>query len=126
LITNVFGVFVAVEKISRIENAIPEVLVCEAVKSIRAAACEDIHLRASVSTVLGAVAVDCDLELLDRVYGRLEDIAIDERIIIVDAIEQVVVELLARAIRVKRNGSSGGEFGILDGRRNTGSKQSKL
>ncbi len=93
---------------------------------VAAAAGDHVDLPARVTAVLGTVAVGRDLELLDRVHGRLQRIPVNIRVVVVDSIQQEVVVFLASAVGVHGEIAARGKLGILHRRQNTGREQSQL
>ena len=108
------------EEIARVEFAIAEIFKRFAVPEIGPAARDDIDLAAGGAAEFGAVAVRFDAELLDGFDGRLEDETVVVGIVVVDAVEQILIELFAAAGGVHGEGAAAGEFGILDGRGDAG------
>ena len=99
-----------VESVAGIEDAIAQVIVAKAVKCIGSAAGDDIHLSAGAAAIFGAIGVGGDFEFLNGVDRRLQVVAIDIGVVVVDAVEEKIVELLAGAVGVHGERAAGRQF----------------
>ena len=93
---------------------------------IGSAAGDHVHLAASVPSVLRAITVGGDLEFLDGVHRRLKHEPVHILIVVIHAVQQIIVVLLAAPIGVHGERPAGGEFGVLHRRQYAGGQQRKL
>ena len=77
-----------------------EKLVRRSAKPLRAGLRDDVELRADAASVFGIVRVLQDRELFDGVEARIDDEPIQVKIVVVDAVEQVIVRRFARPCAV--------------------------
>src|ERR1022692_640231 len=126
LVPYIFGLSAAIEEIARVQVAVAKIVISEAMPVIRSATGDDVHLPARIPSVLGAVTVGGDLEFLDGVHRRLEHEPVHILIVVIDAVEQIVVVLLAASIGMHGERAAGGKLGILDRRQHAWREQRKL
>jgi hypothetical protein len=91
-----------VEKILRVHVGVAQVFVEHPMKIVAAAAGDIVDLRAAAAAVLRRVGALADLELHHRFRGNGDGILVDRQIVVIDAVEQEVIGLLASAVH--RNG----------------------
>ncbi len=104
-----------VKKISGVQIAVAKVVVRRSVKGVSSAPSDDIHLARRRHPVFGAVRVRRDLEFLNGIDRWLKRVAAIIRIVIVDAVKQEVVVLLASAVGMHREGAARREWRALHG-----------
>ena len=88
------------QRVARVQRRVAEEFVRRSVHDARARLQHHVHLRAGAAAVFGVVGVLQQRQLLDRVEARIDDEAIEELVVVVDAVEQEVVRRFARAAAV--------------------------
>ena len=86
------------EIVARVERGVAEEFVDRPVRAVRAGVQNDVDLRPRVTTERRVVGARQHLELSDRVYGRLDPEGVQLRVNVVDAVEQKIVAVFARAV----------------------------
>ncbi len=109
--------------VSRIECASAKELVGGAGETVAARAGEDVHLAAAVASEGGVVGRRAHFELADRIHRRPDANRSELRVHVVDAVEQVVGKVLARAVHREREVASHRARRSLRRRRRSGREQ---
>src|SRR5262249_29233337 len=114
------------EEIARVEDLVAKEFIGRAVNPISPRFQNDVDLRARAASERSVVCAGQDLEFADRVDRRFDAEGVELRVYVVDAVEQEVVGVLARAVDVECEIAAHRTGGALSGRRGPGREQAQL